>query len=267
MADEIGCSEQTIRNIFTVRAKQLEDEALRLRKEGLYETPEELAIDEVYPQHKGRECCVISAPLRKQVLDILPSNKKIKELFLWLLQLPNRRLVKLVTIDMCPKNRWVLKRLLPGAWIVVDMYHVHNQLNVALKKVLDVIRDSMTYSEHRERMRAERLLLTSYRKLSKKEKVNKHGVKQPSDKKLADISVPGMNSRIYIQHGKGRSPHAISTTAFATTSRGSIRGTSSTIPRPMTSGNSVQPSITACASRCRNNRTTRVSSALMVSKI
>lgn len=185
VADEIGCSEQTIRNIFTVRAKQFEDEAKRLREEGLYETPKWLAIDEVCPQHKGEEYCVISDPLRHQVIDILPVNNE-KELFKWLLRLLNRHLVMLVTMDMWGEYRKLVKRLLPQAWIVVDRYHVHNLLNVALKKVLDVIRDSMTYSEHRERMRPEHLLLTSYRNLSTKEEEDEHGVKQPSDKELAD---------------------------------------------------------------------------------
>jgi transposase len=185
LADEIGCSEQTIRNIFTVRAKQLEDEALRLRKEGLYETPEWLAIDEVHPRNKEEVYCVISDPLRHQVIDILPANNE-EELTRWLLRLPNRHLVKVVTMDMWRAYRKVVRRLLPQARIVVDRYHVHNLLNVALKKVVDVIRDSMTYSEHREHMRPEYLLLTSYRKLSKEEKEDKQGVKQPSEKKLAD---------------------------------------------------------------------------------
>jgi transposase len=185
VADEIGCSEQTIRNIFTVRAQQCEDEALRLRKEGLYETPRWLAIDEVYPQHKEEEYCVISDPLRHQVIDILPVNNE-KELFKWLLRLLNPHLVMLVTMDMWGEYRKLVRRLLPQARIVVDRYHVHNLLNVALKKVLDVIRDSMTYSEHRARMRPEHLLLTSYRNLSEEVKEDEHGVKQPSDKELAD---------------------------------------------------------------------------------
>jgi len=200
VADEIGCSEQTIRNIFTVRAKQLEDEARRLRNEGLYETPEWLAIDEVHPRNKEEVYCVISDPLRHQVIDILPVNNE-KELFRWLLRLPNRHLVKVVSMDMWREYRKLVKRLLPQACIVVDRYHVHNLLNVALKKVLDVIRDSMTYSEQREHMRPEHLLLASYRKLADEEKKEKEekkrkkrkkrkeddrSVKKPSDKELLD---------------------------------------------------------------------------------
>lgn len=62
VADEVGCSEQTIRNIFTRRAKQLEAEAKAWRDAGLYEPPEWLAIDEVYPRNRDEKYTVISAP-------------------------------------------------------------------------------------------------------------------------------------------------------------------------------------------------------------
>jgi len=184
IADEIGRSEQTVRNIFTRRAAQLEDESKRLCDEGLYEPPEWLAIDEVYP-NKDVEYCVVSAPLSHQVIGLLPVNRE-KELLRWLLQLPNRHLIKVVTIDMWGEYRKLVRRLMPQARIVVDRYHVHNLLNVALKGVLEVVRASMTDSERREHMRPEHLLLTSYRKLSTKEKEGKRGVKQPSNKEMAD---------------------------------------------------------------------------------
>jgi DNA-binding Lrp family transcriptional regulator len=79
LADEVGCSEQTVRNIFTKRAKQLEGEELARRREGRYQPPEWIAIDEVYPQKKA-EYCVISAPALRRVLDILSVNQE-KELF------------------------------------------------------------------------------------------------------------------------------------------------------------------------------------------
>jgi transposase len=185
IAEETGTNESTIRNIFTSRAKHLEENTQRLKKIGIFETPEWIAIDEVYPRKHGGEYCVITAPANQQVLDILPVNKE-KELFKWLLQLPKRHEVKVVTIDMCVEYRSILRRLLPQALIVVDRYHVHNLLNVALKEVLEVIRASMTSSENHEFMRPEFLLLTSYRRLSEEEKEDEHGVKQPSPKQLAD---------------------------------------------------------------------------------
>jgi transposase len=185
VADEVGCSEQTVRNIFTRRAKQLEEDELARRREGHYEPPEWLAIDEVYPQKKV-EYCVISAPALRQVIDILPVNQE-KELFKWLVRLrPFHDRIKVVTIDMCLEYRRLAKKLLPKAVIVVDRYHVHNLLNVALKGALAVIRGVMGYSEQRELMRPEYLLLTSYRKLSAEKEKDEKGVEHPSPKELAD---------------------------------------------------------------------------------
>jgi transposase len=183
VADEVGCSEQTVRNIFTRRAKQLEDEAKARHEEGLDEPPEWIAIDEVHPQKK-MEYCVISAPALRKVLDILPVNQE-KELFRWLLRRlrPYPGSVKVVTMDMCLEYRRLVKWLLPWALIVVDRYHVHNLLNVAIKEVLDVIRASMTHSEQREKMRPEHLLLASYRRLTKEaEKRKQEDEKRTNDK-------------------------------------------------------------------------------------
>lgn len=184
IASETGVHELTVRKIFTRRAAQLEGKACKLRKEGRYEPPEWLGIDEVHLP-KEVEYCVISAPAHQQVVEILPVNQE-RELFKWLLQLPNPHRVKVVTIDMWLEYRNLIARFLPNARIVVDRYHVHNLLNVALKEVLDVLRASQTYTENREHMRSEHLLLMSYRKLSKEQLENEHGIKQPSPKEVAD---------------------------------------------------------------------------------
>lgn len=184
LAEEVGCNEQTVRNIFTRRSNSLEVETKKLKKEGSIKTPEWLAIDEVYPM-KEAEFCVITAPAHQQVLNVLPVNKE-KELFRWLLQLPDRRSVKVVTIDMWPEYRRTVRRLLPQALIVVDRYHVHNLLNVALKQVLEVIRHSLSYTENRAYMRPEHLLLTSYRCLSEERQIDDKGKERLSPREVAD---------------------------------------------------------------------------------
>jgi transposase len=148
LADEVGVSVQLIRNMFTVRAEQLE----KIRR---IETPEWLAIDEVYINSKAR--CIITDPLRRRVADILPSNAQ-DALEKWLLQIPNRGSVKIVTIDMWAVYLGAVRRLLPQAAIIVDRYHVHNLLNCAIKDVLSLLRSSMSYSEQREHMRDPHLL-------------------------------------------------------------------------------------------------------------
>ncbi len=176
VADETGVHELAVRNLFTARAKQLEN--LKL-----VETPEWLSIDEVYPKKKNEPRCVIAAPERRRVLDLLPDNKW-ETLAEWLLNLPDRHSVKVVTIDMYETYRSAVRRLLPNTDIVVDRYHVHNLLSVALRQVMEVVRDSMTYTECRQYMRREALLLKNYRRLSKKGKKGKDGKNQPSEQEL-----------------------------------------------------------------------------------
>lgn len=191
IADETGVHELIVRKLFTRRAKLLEDEAKRLREEGLYETPEWIGIDEVYPRRNQPQrrnkiaLCVVSAPALQQVIGLLRVNQE-KELFRFLLRLPNRENVKAVTMDMCKEFRCVVRKLFPKARIVVDRYHVHNLLNVAIKAVLDVLRAVMTYTEIRENMRPETLLLKSYRRLSIKRKEGKNGKEQPCEKEVVD---------------------------------------------------------------------------------
>jgi transposase len=160
LADEVGYSEQSIRDIVTAHAAKLE-------KERRIDTPLWIAIDEVYIEKQER--CVITDPLGQRVIHMLPTNRQV-ELETWLLQLPNRHKVKLVTIDMWNPYLGAVERLLPTATIVVDRYHVHNLLNGGLKDVLGVVRDSMSYSEQRQHMRDPLILLTSRYHLEEEEK-------------------------------------------------------------------------------------------------
>jgi transposase len=198
VADEVGCSEIMVRNIHIARALELETGRV-------IEAPRWLAIDEVHPKKNGPEYCVLSDPERRRVLDLLTNSDKARKkkrqnknrrnskvekgidsavLWTWLLSLENRENVILVTIDMCPQYRRVVRRLLKNAIIVVDRYHVHNLLNVAVKGVLMVLRDSMTPSEQRKLMRRESLVLKNYRHLSKEKIKDKNDKLLPSEKEL-----------------------------------------------------------------------------------
>lgn len=173
VADEVGTSEFTVRNVFTAHAKRLEHARQIV-------PPKWIAIDEVYPTRKS-EYCVITDPLGRRVLDLLPTNKTA-DVARWLLQLPDRHSVEIVTMDMWHAYRSIVRKLLPQARIVVDRYHVHNLLNVALKQVLDVVRDSMSHSERREHMRREELLLKKHRNLSKMKGRDSRGREKLSEK-------------------------------------------------------------------------------------
>lgn len=185
IGDEVGRSEQTVRNILIKHGEQLQKERCeQIKKNGFINTPEWIAIDEVYPKRNGEQHCVISDPLDARVIDILPNNDP-RALEKWLLRL-NRDKVEVVSIDMWAPYRAVIRRRLPNARIVVDRYHVHNLLSVALKKALEVIRDSLSYSEQRKYMRAEFLLLKNYHCLSEESEDKDSGKKLPSERDILE---------------------------------------------------------------------------------
>jgi transposase len=176
LADEIGVSIQLIRNMFTDRAEHLQ----KIRR---IETPEWIAMDEVFIKKEAR--CVITDPLRRRVIDILESNAQ-EVVETCLLQLPHRDSVKMVTIDMCSIYLGAVRRVLPQAAIVVDRYHVHNLLNCAIKDVLSLVRDGMSNSEQREHMRDPHLLFKSRHNLSTEPKRGKKGRLKIPEKQVVE---------------------------------------------------------------------------------
>lgn len=176
LADEAGVCTQLIRDMFTARAEHLE-------KTRRIETPEWLSIDEVYIRKKAR--CIITDPMRRSVLDMLPDDKRMT-LGRWLLQLPNRKRVKIVTMDMCHPYLLAVTRLLPQAVVIVDRFHVHNLLNCAIKHVMQVSRRGMSYSEQREYMRDPHLLLKSRYKLSDKTSADRRGRRKLNEKEVVE---------------------------------------------------------------------------------
>lgn len=175
IADEVGVSEKSVRDAFTADAERRE-KARRIS------TPEWLAIDEVYLG--TGEHCVVSDPLGQRVLELLPDNRQ-ETLSKWLLQIPDRRSVKMVTIDMWLPYKGAVCEVLSQARIVVDRYHVHNLLNTALKDVLQVVRAGMKPSEQRKYMRDPRLLFKSRFHLSGNEETP--GQKQVLEKWFEEV--------------------------------------------------------------------------------
>jgi transposase len=117
VADEVGVSDQLVRNIST-------DCAERLEKARRIETPLWLAIDEVYIKKKER--CVLTSPAERRFVDILFGNDQ-QTVLKALLQLPDRRSIKVVTMGIYAPYYGVLRRVLPQAAIVIDRYHVQER--------------------------------------------------------------------------------------------------------------------------------------------
>ena len=172
-----GVEERVVRNIFTAHAVKLERERQIL-------TPAWIAIDEVYPKVRNRARCAVTDPAARRVLDLLV-NKKSMTLFKWLIQLPKPHQVEVVSIDMEKSFRMVIGKALPKARIVIDRFHVQNLLNVALKEVLDVVRESLTAKESERYMRPEHLLLRSRYHLARTAQQSTEGIKE-SEQKIVD---------------------------------------------------------------------------------
>jgi transposase len=78
IANETGKNSRTVRDIGVAHA-------IKLQQHRIIDTPQWLAIDEAHLK-RGLVCCVVSAPERRQVLDLFPDSRIT--LRKWLLQLP-----------------------------------------------------------------------------------------------------------------------------------------------------------------------------------
>lgn len=169
-----GVGSCVVSNIFTDYVEYLEGLRVII-------TPRFLALDEAHLTTKKRDVrCIITSPEDKLVLDILKDNERttIKK---WLKNLPNPEIVEVVSMDMCPTYISVIEENLSHAAIVLDRYHIHNLLNVELKAVLAVVRESLTFKKHREMMRRDKLVLKSRHHLSDRPQRNRLKI-MPSEK-------------------------------------------------------------------------------------
>jgi len=105
----------------TVR-RELE-EAMNGYPEYLKTLPEVISLDEFKADTKeGKYALIINDPIRKKVLDILPSRKK-DYLLSYFTRVENRNNVKIVISDMYEAYLLVTKAMFPKAKFVVDRFH------------------------------------------------------------------------------------------------------------------------------------------------
>jgi transposase len=125
VAKENGLSEKTIRKTFGEYARlRLEDRSP--------DTPHSLGIADVYVARVAR--CVLVNNDTKRLYELLPSRKQTS-LYRFLLKIPGRHQIRVVTIDMCAAFRDAIRKALPNAVIVVDCFHIQSMANRAIKRV------------------------------------------------------------------------------------------------------------------------------------
>lgn len=95
-----------------------------------------LGIDEISLRKGHRQFALILSDLKHhRVLDVLPDRLQ-ETLEQWLLALPEpaRQAIKVVSIDMWRPYASVVRRVLPQTQLVVDRFHVMQQLNKRLQQ-------------------------------------------------------------------------------------------------------------------------------------
>ena len=122
IAEEVGVTEGTIRNVFSDHVNDLE-------RSVRFETPIWMGIDEIHIT--GQPRAVISNLKNNTAVNLLPNRLK-KTVAAYLAGLAGKEDVRYVAIDMWDQYRDAVHEVLPGATVVVDKFHVQRMGNNAL---------------------------------------------------------------------------------------------------------------------------------------
>jgi transposase len=132
--------------------------------------PAVVAIDEFRGNAGGEKFqCILTAPTRKAVIDILPSRKS-HELIDYLKRFENRKAVQYVVKDMSLPYFEISRALFPHAKIVIDRFHVVRYCTWALENVRKRVQKGLPTSERKYFKRSRKLLLSHMHKLSSQNK-------------------------------------------------------------------------------------------------
>jgi transposase len=139
VAEETGKSATAVRNIFSARAVQL-TQIVR------FETPRHLGLDQVFIN--GRACFIITDLERHRVIEILDKCDRLT-LCRYLLQLPERERIEAVVSNYWMPYIDVARRVLPGATLVLNKWHIVGQFQQTCREVLRKIRVDLPFAQQR----------------------------------------------------------------------------------------------------------------------
>ncbi|MCL2644475.1 MAG: ISL3 family transposase [Betaproteobacteria bacterium] len=165
IAEEVGCTEFTVRAVFNDYVNELE-------KTVRFETPKWMGIDEIHIINKPR--CVVSNIQNNTIVDMLHNRNK-DTVTKYLFKLPNRDKVQYVAMDMWVPYRDAVEAVLPNATIIIDKFHVVRMANDAMEKARKGLRAELTLNQKRGLMRDRFVLLRRERDLSDKDRLNLNG--------------------------------------------------------------------------------------------
>jgi transposase len=148
ISQNIGVDENIVREIFTKYAE-------REQKKQCIPTPEVLGIDDVYIEKKAR--CVMTDIKKKRFFGLY-KNIDAFNVEQYLIDIKNKEIIKVVTMDMSRAFRCAVRKILGNVIIVVDKYHIQRMSKGAVDLFLGKIRESLNTSKRRKYLR-DRFLL------------------------------------------------------------------------------------------------------------
>lgn len=165
IAEEIGVTEGTIRNVFSDYVNELE-------RTVRFETPKWMGIDEIHIIQKPR--AVISNLHNNTAVNLLPNRNK-KTIATYLSNLKDRDSVQYVAMDMWRPYREAVNEVIPDAKVVVDKFHVVRMANVAMESVRKSLRTELSPKQRRGLMHDRFVLLRRQSQLTDQESFNLDG--------------------------------------------------------------------------------------------
>jgi transposase len=161
VAEQTGLDEKTVRQIFSARAEWL-------GRWHRFETPRILGIDELYLNKRYR--CILTNIEERTLIDLLPNRNKAP-LTNYMMNMKDRHKVEIVSMDMWPTYRDVVRTAFPQARIVVDKFHVVRMANDALEKVRKGLRKELKPAQSRKLKGDRKLLLKRAHDVSDRERL------------------------------------------------------------------------------------------------
>lgn len=149
VANEVGVSEGTIRNVFKAYAERME-------ARHVFVAPELLGIDELHI--RGTPRCILTNLREHTVLDFMP-DRTHRHVYRSLLKLEQRNNVQVVAMDMHRPYLTVTKQVFPKAIAVVDKFHVVRMATMALDSLRKLIGKELSARQKRHIMRRRKILL------------------------------------------------------------------------------------------------------------
>lgn len=165
IAEEVGCTEFTVRSVFSDYVNELE-------KTIRFETPKWMGIDEIHIINKPR--CVVSNIQNNTIVELLPNRNK-DTVVRFLHHLEGKERIQYVAMNMWTPYRDAVRAVIPQAEIVVDKFHVVRMANDAMERVRKSLRESLTPKQRRGLMHDRFVLLKRERDLNDKERLNLDG--------------------------------------------------------------------------------------------